>query len=136
MTQARKIFVNLAVRDLPATRAFWTALGFTFNPQFTDQNAACMIIGPEAFVMLLVEPFFQGFTKKAIGTPRTHTEVMVALSCESRAEVDELLAKALAAGGRAAMPNQDHGFMYAASFYDLDDHHWEVAWMDPAALTA
>ncbi|MBK6683676.1 MAG: glyoxalase/bleomycin resistance/extradiol dioxygenase family protein [Deltaproteobacteria bacterium] len=134
MTQARKIFVNLAVRDLEATMAFWKQLGLTFNPQFTDKNAACMIISPESFVMLLVEPFFQGFTKKAITTASTHTEVMVALSCESRAEVDEFLAKALAAGGRAAMPNQDHGFMYAASFYDLDDHHWEVVWMDPAAI--
>ncbi len=130
---SRKIFVNLAVRDLPASKAFFTALGFTFNPQFTDEKAACMVVSDEAFVMLLSEPFFRTFTKQQPCDTSTHTEGLFALSCASRAEVDELVAKAMAAGGRPAMPAQDHGFMYGGSFYDVDGHHWELVWMDPAA---
>jgi uncharacterized protein len=130
---ARKIFVNLAVRDLQKSMAFFSTLGFTFNPKFTDDNAACMIISEEAYVMLLTEPFFKGFTTQEICDTSRQTEALVALSCRSRAEVDDLVTRAIAAGGRHAMDPQDHGFMYGSSFYDVDGHHWEVFWMDPAA---
>src|SRR5688572_24835332 len=129
----RKMFVNLAVRDLNRTKEFFSALGFTFNPKFTDNNAACMIVSEDGYVMLLMEPFFKGFTKREICDTKTHTEALVALSCSSREEVDEMVRKAIAAGGSHAMDPQDHGFMYAWSFYDPDGHHWEVFWMDPAA---
>jgi uncharacterized protein len=130
---ARKIFVNLAVRDLKKTKEFFSALGFTFNPKFTDDNAACMIVNDEAFVMLLNQPFFMTFTKREVCDTSKYTEGLVALSCDSRAEVDEMVKKALAAGGQPAMDPQDHGFMYGWSFYDPDGHHWEVFWMDPKA---
>jgi uncharacterized protein len=130
----RKLFVNLPVRDLPNSIDFFTKLGFTFNPQFTDANATCMIVSEEAYVMLLVEPRFRDFTRKGICDTSERTEALFCLSCESRAEVDELVRIALAAGGTPAMEPQDHGFMYGWSFYDLDGHHWEVMWMDPAAI--
>lgn len=129
----RMVFINLPVRDLERTKAFFSALGFTYNPQFTDANAACMVLSDQGFVMLLTEPFFKGFTKRQICDTTTHTEVLVALSCTSREEVDEMVRKAIAAGGAPAMPPVDHGFMYGSSFYDLDGHHWEVMWMDPKA---
>ncbi|MBP7779662.1 MAG: VOC family protein [Acidobacteria bacterium] len=129
---SRKMFVNLSVRDLPKAKEFFARLGFSFNPQFTDDNAACMIVSEEAFVMLLTEPFFRGFTKKEICDTATRTEGLFALSCTSREEVDALVKTALEHGGTAAMDPQDHGFMYGWSFYDLDGHHWEVMWMDPA----
>jgi uncharacterized protein len=132
MATSRKLFVNLQVKDLPRAMGFWKELGFAFNPQFTDENAACMILSEEAFCMLLTPKFFQGFTKKQPCDTGAATETMLALSCESRPEVDQLAQKALALGGKPAMPAMDHGFMYACSFYDLDDHHWEVVWMDPA----
>jgi predicted lactoylglutathione lyase len=131
---ARKIFVNIAVRDLKRSMEFFTALGFAFNRQFTDDKAACMIISDEAFVMLLTAPFFKTFTKHEPCDTTTHTEGLFALSCGSRAEVDEMVNKAIAAGGTHAMDAQDHGFMYGWSFYDLDGHHWEVLWMDPATV--
>jgi predicted lactoylglutathione lyase len=131
--KARKLFLNLPVRDLERTKAFFSALGFTYNPKFTDQNAACMIVSDEAFVMLLTEPFFKTFTKNSLCNTANDTEALFALSCESRDEVNAMVEKALAAGGRPAMPAVDHGFMYGWSFYDLDGHHWEVFWMDPAA---
>jgi predicted lactoylglutathione lyase len=130
----RKLFVNVAVRDLERSMEFFSKLGFEFNPRFTDEKAACMIISDEAYVMLLTEPFFQTFTRRQVCDTRTHTEALSALSCSSRAEVDELVARAVAAGGSHAGDKQDHGFMAAWSFYDLDGHHWEVVWMDPAAL--
>lgn len=133
-TKTRKLFVNLPVRDLDKSKEFFAKLGFEFNAQFTDENAACMIFSEEAFAMLLREPFFQGFTKQAICDTRTHTEVLLAISCESRAEVDQMVNTAIAAGGRHAVDAQDHGFMYGWSFYDLDGHHWEVVWMDPATI--
>src|ERR671919_1244452 len=133
-THARKIFVNLAVRDLKKSMDFFAKLGFTFNPKFTDEKAACMIISDEALVMLLGEPFFKTFTKRELCDTSRQTEGLFALSCESRAEVDDLVKKAIAAGGMHAMDPQDHGFMYAWSFYDLDGHHWEVLWMDPKAV--
>ena len=133
-TQSRKIFVNLAVRNLPKSMDFFKALGFAFNPKFTDENGACMVVSDEAYVMLLGEPFFKGFTKNELCNTSKQTETLVALSCASKGEVDELVRKAIAAGGKHAMDKQDHGFMYGWSFYDLDGHHWEVFWMDPKTV--
>ena len=130
-TKPRKLFVNLPVADLKKSMAFFSSLGFTYNMQFTDDNAACMIVSEEAFVMLLTRPFFQGFTKRQIADTTTATEALFALSCESKAEVDEIVRKAIDGGGSHAMDATDHGFMYAWSFYDIDGHHWEVMWMDP-----
>jgi predicted lactoylglutathione lyase len=131
---ARKIFVNLPVKDLERSRAFFSALGFSFNPQFSNEQGACMVISEDIFTMLLVEPFFQTFIKKPISDAKKATEVLVCLSCDSRAEVDALVKKALAAGGTAPNAPQDHGFMYAHGFEDLDGHVWELVWMDPAAV--
>ena len=133
-TNSRKIFVNLPVRDLKKSMSFFSTLGFTFNPQFTDENAACMVISDEAFVMLLAEPYFRTFTKQAVCDTSKATEGLFAISCASRAEVDQMVKTAIGQGGRPAMDATDHGFMYAWSFYDLDGHHWEVVWMDSAAL--
>ena len=133
-TRTRKILVNLAVRDLKKSKDFFSALGFGFNPKFTDDNAACMIVSDEAVVMLLTEHFFKTFTRREPCDTTRHSEGLFALSCESRAEVDELVRKAIAAGGTHAMDAQDHGFMYGWSFYDPDGHHWEVFWMDPKAV--
>jgi uncharacterized protein len=131
---ARKLFVNFPVRDLKKSMEFFSKLGFEFNPQFTDDKAACMIIGEDAFAMLLREEFFKTFTKRELCDTTRQNEALFALSCTSRAEVDELVKKAVAAGGKHAMDPMDHGFMYAWSFYDLDGHHWEVLWMDPSAI--
>lgn len=133
-SNGRKMFVNLAVRDLKRAKVFFSALGFDFNPKFTDEKAACMVISDEGYVMLLAEPFFKTFTTRAVCDTSRQTEALLALSCESRTEVDELVKKAIAAGGRDAMPAQDQGFMYGRSFYDLDGHHWEVLWMEPKAV--
>ena len=130
---ARKIFVNLPIQDMERSQAFFRALGFGFNPQFTNDKGACMVISEDIFAMLLVQPFFQTFTKKPIADARKGTEVIVCLSCESRAEVDDLVRKALAAGGTAPNAPQDHGFMYGHGFEDPDGHVWELVWMDPAA---
>lgn len=131
---SRKLFVNIAVRDLQKSMDFFSALGFTFNPQFTDDKAACMVISEDAYFMLLTEPFFKTFTSRAQADTSKTTEAMYALSCTSRAEVDEIVRKAIDAGGKHAEDPIDHGFMYGWSFYDLDDHHWEVLWMDPNAV--
>ena len=130
----RKIFVNLPVHDLERSKNFFAKLGFTFNPQFTDDKAACMIVSPEAYVMLLREPFFRTFTRNDICDTTRQTEGLFALSCESRSEVDEMVHTAVANGGRRAMDPMDHGSMYGWSFYDPDGHHWEVLWMDPARV--
>lgn len=131
---ARMMFVNLPIQDMERSQAFFRSLGFDFHPQFTNEQGACMVIEPDhGFVMLLVHPFFQGFTAKPIADARATTEVLVALSCASRQEVDQLMAKALAGGGRAAREPQDLGFMYSQAFEDLDGHIWELVWMDPAA---
>jgi predicted lactoylglutathione lyase len=132
----RKLFVNLPVRDLKRSMEFFAKLGFEYNRQFTDDNAACMVVSDEAYFMLLSTPFWGRFTKRAICDTGTHTEALFAISCPSRAEVDELVKKAVAAGGKHAMDPQDHGFMYGWSFYDLDGHHWEVLWMDPSKVSA
>jgi hypothetical protein len=131
---ARKIFVNVRVRDLPASKAFFAKLGFSFNAQFTNDDAACMVLSEEGYVMLLTPEHWSHFTKKEPCDTKTHTEAMLALSCESREEVDRMVAIALESGGTPAMEAQDFGFMYSWSFYDLDGHHWEVAWMDPASM--
>jgi predicted lactoylglutathione lyase len=128
---ATKIFVNLAVKDLTKSKAFFEQLGYSFNPQFTNENAACMVISDSIYVMLLTEPFFKGFTNKEIVDAKKSTEVLVCLSAESRAEVDEIVRKAVAAGGQIYKDPQDHGFMYGHSFEDLDGHQWELAYMDP-----
>ena len=130
-TKARKMFVNLAVRDLQRSVDFFTKLGFTFNQQFTDENATCMVVNEDAYVMLLVEPFFKTFTTRQICDTRSQTEGLFALSADSRADVDAMVKTAVAAGGSYAVDPQDHGFMYGWSFYDPDGHHWEVFWMDP-----
>jgi predicted lactoylglutathione lyase len=130
---SRKLFVNLPVRDLKASMEFFSKLGFEFDPRFTDEKAASMIISEEAFAMLLTEPFFKTFTRRELCDTSRYTEGLFALSCASRAEVDELVKKAVAGGGKPAGNPQDHGFMYAWSFYDLDGHHWEVVWMDAKA---
>ena len=135
-THSRKMFVNLAVKDLGRSMDFFRGLGFQFDPKFTNDKGACMIISGEAYVMLLSEPFFKTFTNKQICETASHTEGLFALSCDSRAEVDELVNMAKAAGGKHAMDPQDHGFMYGWSFYDLDGHHWEVLWMDPKGIQA
>jgi uncharacterized protein len=134
MSPSRSIYVNLAVRDLTRSIEFFTKLGFGFDARFTDGKAACMIVSEQAFVMLLAEPFFGTFTRKALCDTSRSTEVLCAISCGSRAEVDELVNTAIAAGGKQAMEPMDHGFMYQRTFYDLDEHHWEVIWMDPAAV--
>jgi predicted lactoylglutathione lyase len=133
-TNSRKLFVNLPVRDLKRSIEFFTRLGFSFNQQFTDETATCMILSEEAFVMLLSEPRFKEFTPKQICDTSTHVEALLALSASSRAEVDELLEKVVAAGGKDACEPKDHGFMYYRAFYDLDGHHWEVMFMEPSAI--
>ncbi len=130
----QQIFVNLPVKDLTRSMTFFGALGFTFNPKFTNENATCMILGENMFAMLLIEPFFQGFTKKPIADAHKATEVLVALSMESRAHVQELVAKAVAAGAATPITAIDHGFMYQHGFEDLDGHQWELFHMDADAL--
>lgn len=126
----KQIFVNLPVKDLNKSKAFFAALGYTFNPQFTNDDAACMIIAENSiYAMLLTEKFFKTFIDKPIANAHDTTEVLNCLSCDSREEVDTLVAKALAAGGKAPRAPQDHGFMYAHGFEDLDGHIWELAYM-------
>lgn len=126
-----KIFVNLPVKDLERTKAFFSKLGYTFNKQFTDEKAACMVISEDIFAMLLTEPFFIGFIpNKEIADTSKSKEVLIALSKSSRQQVDELVDKAISAGGKQFREPEDHGFMYARSFEDPDGHVWEVIWMD------
>jgi uncharacterized protein len=131
---ATKIFVNLPVKDLDKSVAFFTKLGFSFNPQFTDDKATCMIIGENIFAMLLVEPFFKTFTKKEIAQAHKSTEVLLAIDAGSRNEVKDMVSKAIAAGGCTYMDPQDHGWMYQHSFADLDGHQWEILFMDESAI--
>lgn len=129
---ATQIFVNLVVKDLTKSKAFFEQLGYSFNPQFTNESAACMVISDTIYTMLLTEPFFKNFTDKEIVDAKKSTEVIVCLSAESREQVDDIVRKAVAAGGRIYNAPQDHGFMYCHSFEDLDGHQWEFAFMDPA----
>lgn len=131
----RKIFVNLPVKDLNKAIAFFTQLGFAFNAQFTDETATCMIVSEDISVMLLTEAKFQTFTPKTICDATKNTEVLVCLSCESRAGVDGMVSKAVAAGGTTYNEPQDHGFMYAHGFQDLDGHIWELIYMEPDAVS-
>jgi predicted lactoylglutathione lyase len=131
---ATKIFVNLPVKDLNKSKEFFTKLGFTFNPQFTDDKAACLIIGENIYAMLLVEPFFKTFTKKEICDAKRNTEVLLAIDAPSREKVDEMVKKAVEAGGSIYMEPQDYGWMYGHSFADLDGHQWEVFYMDESAI--
>jgi predicted lactoylglutathione lyase len=126
-----KIFVNLPVKDLTRSIGFFTALGYSVNPQFTDENAGCVVINEHIYTMLLTESFFKNFTKKTIVDATTSTEAILALSAESREEVDTLVERALGAGGQVANEPSDMGFMYSRSFSDLDGHLWEVVYMDP-----
>jgi uncharacterized protein len=129
-----KIFVNLPVKDLNKTIDFFTKLGFKFNPQFTDENATCMIVGEDIFVMLLVEKFFKTFTKKEICDTSKDTEAIVALSVESREKVDQMIDKAIESGGKESREPQDHGWMYGRSFEDINKHLWEIIYMDESAV--
>jgi len=129
----QKIFVNLPVKNIEKTRAFFASLGYSFNPQFSNDSALCMVISEHIFAMLLAEPFFQTFTRKPVADASKGTEVLVCLSCDSRAEVDALVAKAVAAGGKTPNAPVDHGFMYGHGFEDLDGHLWELMYMDMAA---
>lgn len=132
----RQIYVNLPIADMARSRAFFEALGYAFNPQFSNEQGACLVLGENLHAMLLVQPFFQSFIDKRIADARETTEVLLCLSCDSREEVDGLVARALAAGGRTPRPPQDHGFMYAHSFEDLDGHLWELVHMaDPGAVS-
>jgi predicted lactoylglutathione lyase len=131
---ASKIFVNLPVKNLNKAVEFFTKLGFSFNQQFTDETATCMIVTDDIFVMLLTEPKFKTFTPKEICDTKKYTEVLVALSLENRAKVDEMVRKAVAAGGATYNEPQDHGFMYTHGFQDLDGHIWEVFFMEPSAI--
>ncbi len=126
-----KIFVNLPVKNLDSAVAFYSALGFVNNKQFTDETAACMVISEDIYVMLLTHPKFKQFTPKAISDATTTSEVLNCLSRDSRAEVDAMVRNAVAAGGSTFSDPQDLGFMYHHSFQDLDGHIWEVMWMDP-----
>ena len=125
-----QIFVNLPVKDLSRTVEFFKKLGFAFNPQFTDENATCMIINDNIFVMLLVEKFFKTFTKKEICDTTKDTEVIIALSTESREKVDEMMQHVFEAGGKESREPQDHGWMYGRSFQDINGHLWEIIYMD------
>lgn len=129
-----QIYVNLPVKNLDKSKAFFSSLGYSFNAQFTNEQGACMVVSDDIYVMLLQEAFFQTFTKKPISDAKKSTEVLVCLSVESRAKVDETVAKAVAAGGTAPNPTQDHGFMYGHGFEDLDGHVWELVHMDPTQL--
>lgn len=131
---AKQIFVNFPVKDLNRSKEFFTALGFSINPQFTDDKAACVVIGENIYAMLLTEPFFKTFTRKEIADASKTTEVLIALDADSREAVDDMVRRAVDAGGSLYADPQDHGWMYQHSFADPDGHQWEVAYMDEAAL--
>ncbi|WNZ08362.1 VOC family protein [Streptomyces sp. 11x1] len=128
------IFVNLPVNDLDASKKFFTELGYSLNPQFSDENAASVVISDTIMAMLLTKPFYATFTKKEIADASKTSEVLLCLSAESRAKVDELVEKAVAAGGTASEKVQEMDFMYGRAFDDLDGHTWEVVWMDPSSI--
>ena len=129
----RMLFVNIPVADLERSKAFFAKLGFSFNPNFTDETAACMLVGEQASVMLLSHKKFAEFARLPMADPATHALALYCFSVSSREEVDAVSSAALAAGGTEADDAEDHGFMYSRSFFDLDGHGWQVMWMDPAA---
>jgi predicted lactoylglutathione lyase len=127
-----QIYVNLPVADLNKSKAFFAALGYTFNPQFTDDSAACMVISGDIYAMLLTHEKIKLFTPKQLCDARTHTEVLICLSCETRDRVDEIVKKAVAAGGKAHGEPKDYGVMYGHGFEDPDGHIWELMFMEPS----
>ena len=127
----RKMYVNLAVREVSRSIMFFTKLGFNFNPEFTDDQSACMVINPDACVMLLSKPFFKTFTRRDLCNTSSHGEGFIALACSSRVEVHDLVNRAIQAGGRPAMDAMDRGFLYEWGFYDLDGHQWDLLWLKP-----
>lgn len=133
MANPRKLFVNLPVKDLEKSKAFFGKLGFAFNPKFTDQNAACVVVGEDLFAMLLVESYFKTFTTKDIADTSKTTELLLGFSVQSKAQVDEIVDEALKSGGKPFNGTKDYGFMYNRSFQDPDGHLWEVIWLDPNA---
>lgn len=133
---SKLIFVNLPVADLDAAKAFYAAIGFTNNPQFTDETAACMVLSDVIHVMLLTHDKFTQFTPKRIADAHATSEVLICISEDSREGVDAITDKALAAGGKEARERQDYGFMYSRSFEDPDGHIWEPMWMDMAGFAA
>jgi uncharacterized protein len=133
---ARKIFVNLPVKDLDKSVEFFTKLGYEFNPQFTDETATCMIVSEDIYVMLLTEPKFKTFIPHGISDARKATEVLVCLTADSRQAVDEIIAKAVAGGGTTFSKPQDYGFMYGHSYQDLDGHIWEFVYLEPGAVNS
>ncbi|OIJ69730.1 glyoxalase [Streptomyces mangrovisoli] len=128
------LFVSIPVTDLERSKAFFEKLGFGFNPKFTDESSACMLVGEHAFVMLLDREKFAEYSKLPIADPTTHALALYSFGVSSRAEVDTVSAAALAAGATEADGAEDYGFMYSRSFFDLDGHGWQVMWMDPAAV--
>lgn len=131
---SRKIFVNLPVKDLEKAKAFYAGLGFNCNPHFTDETAASMVISDDIYVMLLTQEKFESFSPRPISNANKNTEVLLCLSCDSRAEVDATVKLALANGGTVYREPMDYGFMYGHSFKDPDGHAWELAYMDPGAI--
>lgn len=131
---ATQIFLNLPVKDLNRSVEFFTKLGYTFNPKFTDEKATCMIISDTIYVMLLTETFFQTFTKKRIINAHEEVECSICISADSKDAVNQMVEKAEAAGAVVPNPATDYGFMYQHSFADLDGHHWEFVWMDPSGV--
>ena len=132
----RMLFVNIPVVDLERSKAFFSKLGFSYDEAFTSETAACVLVGEQAFVMLLSRETFAQYAKLPIADPTTHTLALYCFSVSTRDEVDAVSAAALAAGGTEADGAEDHGFMYSRSFFDLDGHGWEVMWMDPAPTFA
>jgi len=132
---ATQIFVNLPVKDLDRSKEFFAKLGYSFNPKFTDATAACMVISDDIYAMLLTEAKFKEFTTKPIANAKEATEVLICLSLESKAKVNEVMDTALNAGAVEARPVMDYGFMFGRSFHDLDGHIWEIIWMDPKTGT-
>ncbi|MBD8553239.1 VOC family protein [Rhizobium sp. CFBP 8762] len=132
---AQQVFINLPVKDLQRSIAFFGSLGFAFNPVFTDETATCMIVSDTIYVMLLTEDKFQQFTPKAVCDTAHSAEVLICLSCDSREDVDSMVATALHNGGAPAQPAKDFGFMYQGSFLDPDGHGWELIWMNQDAQT-
>ncbi len=131
---ATSIFVNLAVKDLEKSKAFFLALGYTFNPQFTNDQGAALVISSNIYAMLLTEDFFKTFTSKQLIDTSNSVEVLTALSVDSKEEVDQMVEKGVAAGGKEPKAAQDLGFMYSRTLEDLDGHTWEFVWMDPAHI--
>lgn len=131
---ATKVFINLPVKDLEKSKTFFKGLGFSFNPQFTDEKAACMVISDTIYAMFLTETYFKTFTKKNVCDATVSTEVLIALDAASREEVQKIVETAKKLGGTIYSEPADHGWMYQHSFADLDGHQWEIAYLDETKL--